>query len=69
MGASSVQRRCSFCGVFEQDAGRLLPGAEGAAICGGCVVRLFAQLDREAFDEDWSDEDLGEGPLHGGSDA
>ncbi|MCP3100599.1 ClpX C4-type zinc finger protein [Myxococcus sp. K15C18031901] len=69
MSASSVQRRCSFCGVFEHEASRLLPGTDGAAICGDCVVRLFAQLDREAFDEDWSTEPLADDPLHGRSDA
>ncbi|WP_425334789.1 ClpX C4-type zinc finger protein [Myxococcus stipitatus] len=43
------RRRCSFCGASEPRAGRLHPGTGGAAICDSCVVRLFAHLDREAF--------------------
>lgn len=43
------RRRCSFCGTAEPQAGRLQQGSGGATICDPCVVRLFAELDRQAF--------------------
>ncbi|MFY2562689.1 ClpX C4-type zinc finger protein [Corallococcus terminator] len=61
------RRRCSFCGTSEEQAGRLQQGSGGATICDPCVVRLFAELDRQAFA-------AGSKPqgkpttLHGGSD-
>ncbi|TQF08977.1 hypothetical protein FJV41_47040 [Myxococcus llanfairpwllgwyngyllgogerychwyrndrobwllllantysiliogogogochensis] len=43
------RRRCSFCGAPEHQAGPLRQGTGGATICDACVVRLFAELDRQAF--------------------
>ncbi|MCE5301234.1 MAG: ATP-dependent Clp protease ATP-binding subunit ClpX [Spirochaetia bacterium] len=36
--------RCSFCGKKEKDAGRIVIGENGAAVCGECI-KIFSKLE------------------------